>query len=86
MNMLPTLHKPVPMNTRAVVPAEYEFDDSVPNKVRVGTVVGIAHMHAVFHYIVLLDEPFQSEFGEQRAIVLSGSQIETPEGTNFRLP
>ena len=80
-NMLePTLHKPVPMDTRVVIPAGYCSLAAVQ-----GTVVGISCLHVIFGYIVLLDEAITTDYGEQRAVIVYGSQIETPDGRNFRL-
>lgn len=73
----PTLHKPVPMGTRVKIQPPYPGD--------LGTVVGISMIHVVFSYIVLLDKEIETEYGPQRAIVIPGPAIETPEGEHFRL-
>ena len=67
----PTLHKPIPMEARVIVP---HID-------RVGTVVGISSMHVVFTYIVLLDEPWE----DQRAVVAHGPLLEGEDGSNWRI-
>ncbi len=75
----PTLHRPVPMNTRVRLPEEWL------GKPAIGTVVGIANIHVVFQYIVLLDTPVVSEFGEQSAVVCGGPQLESEDGSqNWR--
>ncbi len=65
----PTLHKPVPMNSRVALPEEWLGRHAT------GTVVGIASIHVVFQYIVLLDTPIVSEYGEQKAVVCGGPQL-----------
>lgn len=76
----PALHKSVPMGARVRVPPHYH------GHVATGTVVGIASLHVVFIYIVLMDEPFPSEFGECRALTVGGSELESEDGTvNWRL-
>ncbi len=67
--LYPTLHKPVPMNSRIALPEEWL------GKPATGTVVGIASLHVVFQYIVLLDSPIVSEYGEQKAVVCGGPQL-----------
>lgn len=67
--LYPTLHKPVPMNTRVALPEEWL------GRHVTGTVVGIASIHVVFQYIVLLDSPIVSEYGEQKAVVCGGPQL-----------
>lgn len=75
----PTLHKPVPMNTRVVIPALYAGEE------RRGTVVGIAFVHVVFSYIVLLDEPVDTPYGSQRAITVPGGDLTGEDGSNWML-
>lgn len=75
----PTLHKPVPMGVRVVIPEYF-----VGKKMK-GEVAGISSMHVIFHYIVLLDEPIESEFGLQKAITVGGPQLEAEDGSNWRL-
>lgn len=77
----PTLHKPIPMDSRVIIPTGFSKLDRPLQ----GTVVGIAMCHVVFAYIVLLDEPITSEYGPQRALSVPGSALETPDGGNFRL-
>jgi len=68
------------MGTKVIVPAGYAAIEAVT-----GTVVGIASLHVIFSYIVLLDSPLQTEYGEWKAIVVHGPSLETPDGKNFRL-
>lgn len=77
----PTLHKPVPMGAEVIVPAEYT------GRTRKGKVVGIASIHVVFQYIILLDdgEEIESEYGIQRALTVAGPALEAPDGTHWRL-
>lgn len=49
--LTPTLHKDVPLQTRVRVDAQYL------GKEVTGTVAGIASIHVIFHYIVILDQP-----------------------------
>jgi hypothetical protein len=75
----PGLHNPVPMNARVRIPSYYT------GKVRTGTVVGVAAAHIIFSYIVLLDEPYQTEFGEVRALSIGGPELDSEDGTrNWR--
>lgn len=79
-SLKPTLHYPVPMNTRVRIP------DSYLNRKSFGTVVGVSSSHIVFLYIVLLDEPFQADFGEIRALSVIGSELVSEDGlTDWRL-
>jgi hypothetical protein len=78
--MQPTFHKPIPMNARVVVPAGFASIEPLR-----GTVVGISSIHVLFFYIVLLDAPLQTPYGEQRAIAVSGSQLDSEDGSNWRL-
>lgn len=85
--MKPTLHLPIPLETRVRVIRA--FFAPIPREDRfVGTVVGIATMHVIFTYIVLLDTPWQDpDFGLTRAIVVQGTGLESEDGTkNWRLP
>lgn len=75
----PTLHKPVPMGARVVIPALYV------GEVRHGTVVGIGFVHIVFSYIVLLDEPVNTPYGTMRAIPVVGGDLTGEDGSNWRL-
>jgi hypothetical protein len=67
------------MNTRVLIPAGY-----CATTAHMGTVVGISSMHVIFGYIIQLDEPIDTEYGIQHAVIMYGSQIETPDGGNFR--
>lgn len=75
----PTLHKPVPMGARVIVPAHY-----AGHPVR-GEVVGISMMHVIFTYIVLLDEPIESEHGLLKALTIGGPELEAEDGGNWRM-
>ncbi len=76
----PGLHKPVPMGARVRIPPHYV------GKVATGTVIGIAALHVVFSYIILLDEPHPTEYGEIRALSIVGSELDSEDGsTNWRL-
>lgn len=75
----PSLHKPIPMNSRVVVPAHYL------GKGVSGRVVGISSMHVIFIYIVLLDVPIDSEYGRMEAISVSGSELNGEDGKHWRL-
>lgn len=77
----PTMHKPIPMGTRV----RLVKDSGFPNNLGMGEVVGIASMHVIFNYIVLFDEPFQTEYGTHRAISVMGTLLEKEDGSNFRL-
>jgi len=72
----PTPRKSVPMGTRVVSPGGYCSTEVVK-----GRVVGIASVHMVFHYIVLLDSPIETEYGTQGAITVLGSLLEGEGGT-----
>lgn len=78
--MKPTLHKSIPMNTAVRLPVDWLGHEAT------GVVVGVATMHVVFMYIVLLDVPHQDkDFGEIRAVTVGGPQLESVDGkTNWR--
>lgn len=78
--MLPTLHKPVPMGSRVIIPEQFLKKDNV-----MGVVAGIAFVHVIFGYIVILDEPVETEYGTQKAIVVSGSELRGVNGEDWRL-
>ena len=81
--MEPTLHKPIPMETRVRFPRGLN-----PNATdyQYGTVVGVASLHVLFTYIVLLDEPMDSAEGRVRAVGVIGPLLESADGTkNWRL-
>jgi len=76
----PVLHKAVPMGVRVKVPPAY-----LKGRQNVwGTVVGVSFAHLVFGYIVFLDESFQAEHGEIRALTVIGSELEAEDGSNWR--
>jgi hypothetical protein len=71
--------QPVPMGTRVNIPPNYL------GKPAKGTVAGIAQIHVVFQYIIILDEPYiDPSYGEMRAITVSGPELEGEDGTNWR--
>jgi alpha-D-ribose 1-methylphosphonate 5-triphosphate synthase subunit PhnL len=78
--LLPTLHKEIPMNTRVAFPVGYSRKEQ-----SLGRVIGIARHHAIFMYIVLLDKPTTSLYGEESAIVVSGTDLEGETGEHWRL-
>ena len=79
----PTLHKPVPMETRVRFSRDFTVDGT---DYAYGTVVGIAHLHIVFSYIVLLDEPMEAPEGLMRAVCVIGGLLESEDGSqNWRL-
>lgn len=68
------------MNTRVRIPLHYL------GRVATGTVIGVASATIIFSYIVLLDESVSTEYGEVRALTVSGSELESEDGTsNWRL-
>lgn len=78
----PTLHKEVPLRTRVYIPSTYHYDK---DKRYTGTVSGVAFMHVIFGYIVILDEEIPSEFGNLKAVVVNGPELEGVNGENWRL-
>lgn len=81
--MGPTLHKPVPMGSRVYIPEYFSINKE---KKLTGTVAGVASVHVIYTYIVLLDESIQSEeFGELKAVVVNGPELEGVDGSNWRL-
>lgn len=79
--MIPSMHKPIPLGTKVVIPKNsgYVSEDHT------GEVVGISSQHIMFTYIVLLDEPIVNEYGINKAICVIGTQLENLDGSNFRL-
>jgi hypothetical protein len=76
----PTLHRPVPMGARVVVPEYYLGKPNIT-----GTVAGIASLHIIFAYIVILDEEIDTEYGTQKAIVVNGPELVGVNGENWKL-
>jgi hypothetical protein len=74
--LTPTLHKPVPLQTKVKVPKTYTGGEDEAT----GRVVGIAMMHVIFTYIVLLDQPLQTEDGLTEAFTIPGSQLMDLDG------
>jgi hypothetical protein len=81
-HLYPTLHKPVPMKSRVIVPEAF-VGESYGD--RPGTVVGISSVHVVFVYVVLLDQEISTEWGIMQAVCVPGPQLEKYEGGNWRL-
>lgn len=79
MKYEPGLHKPVPMGVRVKVKAPYVAGEAW------GEVVGIAAVHVIFTYIILLDNPIESVYGTVRAICVGGPELEGENGENWRL-
>lgn len=77
----PTLHKPVLLNTKVLIPTYYHQEEDRKS----GVVVGIASIHVIFSYIVLLDEPLETIFGQMRTVVVNGPELEAPDGSNWKL-
>lgn len=70
MYQYPTMHRPIEMNTEVIVPADY-----LGHEAR-GRVVGIASIHIIFHYIVLLSEPYSHpDWGQISALSIAGGQL-----------
>jgi hypothetical protein len=76
----PSIHKPVPMGARVVLPEHYLGRPNVT-----GTVVGIASLHIFFTYIILLDAEIQTEYGPQKAVVVLGQELRGVNGEDWRL-
>lgn len=75
MNKLePTLHKPVSMETRVRVNL---FDNK--SKDYTGIVVGIASLHILFTYIVLLDEQLNINEDVCRAVTVPGPLLRSED-------
>jgi hypothetical protein len=72
--LTPTLHKDVPLQTRVRVDAQYL------GKEVTGTVAGIASLHVVFQYIIILDAPHQHDGETYTAITALGSHLMNEEG------
>jgi len=60
------MHPDYPMETRVIV------DESVHPSKPLGTIIGIASMHIIFCYIVLLDSPVMVQGETYRAISVPG--------------
>lgn len=65
----PTMHEDFQMETAVVV------DETVYPGAITGTIIGIALMHVIFHYIVLLDVPIEVEGETFRGISVSGTLL-----------
>ncbi len=67
----PTLHKEFFVNQRV----RYTYGDI--GVTGTGTIIGIASMHVIFVYIVLLDEPIDSEIVKGwRGLAIPGTQLQ----------
>lgn len=69
MVLNPTMHKPIPLQTRVILP---DYHNNMT-----GTVCGIATMGIFFTYIVLLDKPINNEYGENSAVVANGLELKS---------
>jgi len=76
----PTLHKPVPMGVRVMIPDHYHNE----GREVWGTVQGVALAHIIWTYIVVLDDPLTTPFGVVGAVVVPGSLLEGEDGINWR--
>jgi|SRR5690349_18160768 len=75
MYQYPTMHRPVEMNTEVIVPETYLGYEAR------GRVVGIASIHVIFSYIVLLDQTHKdSDYGRIQAITVGGSHLKNLNG------
>jgi len=73
----PTLHKPIPLQTRVVVPELYLGPNQKSYR---GKVVGISSQHVIFTYIVSLDCAIQTEYGVTTAITVDGANLMDENG------
>ena len=77
----PTFHKPIP--TGQVVIIDDNYHDSL--KGFSGEVVGVASAGVIFHYIVLLDEPMETQkFDRVKAITVPGTHLTGFTGESFK--
>lgn len=67
--MTPTLHKPIPMDSRVRIQESFLGEETY------GTVIGVSSMHVIFTYIVLLDSPRTADFGTYRAVAVHGTEL-----------
>ena len=74
-----SFHHAIPMEARVVIPAGLHT-----NNAQSGTVIGIASMHIIIHYIVLLDEPLITEYGTMRAVAVQGTLLTAADGSHWR--
>lgn len=70
----PTLHKDIPLQTRVRVDKMYLGHEAS------GIVAGIASLHVVFHYIVILDAPHVLDGETYTAITAIGSHLMDESG------
>lgn len=77
----PAFHKPIPMGTRVIVPKHY-----VGEEVK-GEVIGVSFAHVIFTYMVLLDKPIPSPYGDGtiRGICVSGTELKGENGEDWRI-
>lgn len=79
----PTMHKPVPMGTRVRRP----LDRGTGYPHFVGTVVGIASCHVIYHYIVVIDQPIDVDNEMHSTISVPGTLLDSEDGVkNWLLP
>jgi len=77
----PSLHKSVPLGAPVVIPDNYH---NQPDPVT-GRVGGIASFHVVHTYIVILDEKLDTPFGRVEAVVVPGTELRSPDGSDWKL-
>ena len=83
----PAFHRPIPMESRVILPKYYSKERLL------GTVVGVAYADVLFMYIVLLDKPIKFPAqttgpvftGPVRAVTVSGCELLAEDGTNWRI-
>ena len=77
---LPTMHKPIPMMTRVLLP------DYVFNSRSYGNVVGVSSQGVFFTYIIELDkEIFIEDVGNVLFVSISGLELRDSEGNSWNI-
>lgn len=72
-NLSPAMHPTFKMNSRIEF-SDFYIGQNGENKVK-GAVVGISIVGLIFHYIVLLDEEINSDYGIMKAISIIGTAL-----------
>lgn len=72
--MNPTLHLPVPLQTRV------KLSPTILGSTVSGTVAGYSSKHVIFVYIVILDEPHRHDNEVHTAVVVPGTELMNMEG------
>lgn len=78
-NTPPSMHKPIPMGTR--VSHKTGYGTGYPDFT--GTVVGIASIHAIYHYIVALDLGIVVDGEIHTALSVPGTLLVGTDGKSF---